>query len=236
MKKWIVMVMFAFSMTMSTTSEAAWITDIIRLLKKQAEMTNGYLKMLSDTEGEMLSTEKSIEGLMEDVKGSLQGRNEWGSYGYVDYMSYGAGARSWRDVLNMTTGGGVGGELGHVMSEIANQFPIDTTLFNQGVADLEAQKYYALQAGTVLATRAASQLDFNKIQEQIDYQNKLRKSVGKSQNLKESVDLSSRIQVEGNLIALQILREVAVANQQRAVSDEATVLSALSNARFLSNQ
>jgi hypothetical protein len=50
------------------------------------------------------------------------------------------------------------------------------------------------------------------------------------------MDLANRIQVEGNLINLEILRQSALVNQQQAITEQASVMSALSNAKFLTKE
>ena len=95
------------------------------------------------------------------------------------------------------------------------------------------QQYYAVKSKTVLAARAASQLDYDHIQNQIAYQQMLQQQIEKATDLKSAIDLSNRIQVEGNLINLAILRQAALSNQQQAINEQANINSALSNAKFL---
>ena len=125
------------------------------------------------------------------------------------------------------------GDLGRTIHHMANQFPIDEGTFDRSTTNENNQKYYALKSQTILAARAASELDYNKIQDQIAYQQMLQQQIEKTQDLKAAIDLSNRIQVEGNLINLQILRQVALTNQQQAVTEQATLNTALSNAKFL---
>ena len=135
-------------------------------------------------------------------------------------------------VMRMAETGRGAGALGETMGGMANQFPADRDTYNRGISDKE-QQYYALKSQTVLAARAASQLDYNKIQDQIAYQQMLQQQIEKTSDLKAAVDLSNRIQVEGNLITLEILRQTALVNQQQAMTDQATVNAALVNAKFL---
>ena len=76
-------------------------------------------------------------------------------------------------------------------------------------------------------------MDYNKIQDQIAYQHMLQQQIEKTNDLKAAVDLSSRIQVENNLIKLEILRQSALANQQQAISEQANSQCSVSNANFL---
>ena len=87
------------------------------------------------------------------------------------------------------------------------EFPIDINGYNQGVSDPTSRQYYADQSQTVLATRAASQLDYDKIQDQIAYQQMLQQKIDNTDELKSALDLNNRIQVESNLINLEILRQ-----------------------------
>ncbi len=194
------------------------INDIIQYLEK----IQGYDSSLPD-----------IESLTKDLKNAMTGTNNWGSYNLKDYQSYGSGAANWSDVLNMAKGGGGSGALGQTMSQISNQFPANQNLINQVVSDPTTQNYYAAQSQTVLANRSASQLDFDNIQKQIDQQSELRSNVGKTQDLKSSVDLLSRTQIESNMINLQVLRQIAAGNQQKSLDSQGELNDAVLNAHFL---
>lgn len=217
----------------SGTSYANWFADIIRVMQQTSAITNGQLSNINASQGEMLASSQNIEELMKQVNGNLQGHSGWGTYQFHDYQSYGDDANNWTDVMSMAQHGGGSGALGGEMQGISSQMPFDTHVFNQGVSDPYTQNYYALKSQTVLAARASSQLDYNKIQEQIRYQQMLQQQIEKTKDLKAAVDLSNRIQVEGNLISLEVLRQSALTNQQQAVSEQAGVVGALSNARFL---
>lgn len=182
---------------------------------------------------DMLNSQRDIEGLMKDVQHGIVGHSGWGTYQFHDYQSYGNGANNWNNVMHMAEGGGGSGSLGITMNSLANQFPINQEQFNRGINNSSQQQYYALQSQTVLATRAASQLDYDKIQNQIAYQQMLQQQIEKANDLKSAVDLNNRIQVEANLINLEILRQSALANQQHAISEQANINSALLHARFL---
>jgi hypothetical protein len=184
----------------------------------------------------LLKSSLDIESLMKQVNSNLTGSSGWGTYQSHDYQSYGNSARSWSDVMKLSDSGGGSGALGQTVNSIANQFPIDKKSFNKGISDPSSQTYYAMQSSTVLATRAASQLDYDKVQDQIGYQQMLQQQIEKTKDLKSAVDLNNRIQVEANLINLEMLRQSALSNQQHAISEQANINGALSNAKFLTKQ
>jgi len=225
--------------TSSSSLYAEWLEDIwrssLRLEKLQGGILDRQGQML-DVERGILSSQKDIESLMRDVNHSVTGNSGWGNYQFHDYQSYGDSARDWSSVIRMAETGQGDGALGRMMNDLADQFPADGHTFNQGIMNTSSQHYYALKSQTVLAARAASQLDYNKIQDQIQYQQMLQQQIEKTKDLKAAVDLNNRIQVEGNLIHLEILRQVALFNQQQAITEQATVNAALSNAKFLTKE
>lgn len=232
-KQW---VLLCTLLMLSTSSYANWFADIIRAINKQAGITNGLLSTMTSQESQILASQQNIEQLMKQVSGSVTGHSGYGTYQFQDYQSYGNGARDWSGVVNMAERGQGDGELGRMIGSITHDFPADRNTYNRGVSDPQAQRYYAVKSQTVLAARAASELDYNKIQEQIAYQQMLLHQIEKTKDLKAATDLSNRIQVEGNLINLEILRQSALVNQQQAITEQASVMSALSNAKFLSKQ
>jgi hypothetical protein len=233
MKKFLLLNMLLIASFCSIESYANWYQDIINAINYQGDITNGLLYIMNSDQKDILSSQKDIDSLMKQVESHMQGNSGWGSYQSRDYQSYGASGQDWTSVMQTAGNGGGNGEFGQTINGIAAQFPTDTTVFNQSNSNSKSQLYYALQAKTVLATRAASQLDYNKIQNQISYQQMLQQQIEKTQDLKAAIDLSNRIQVEGNLINLEILRQVALNNQQQAMNEQAEVNGALSNAKFL---
>lgn len=181
---------------------------------------------------DILSSQRDIESMMKELNRHTSGNSGWGNYGFRDYQSYGQGARNWNLVLQMTENGG-SGALGQNMSGIAREYPTDKNTFNRGIKDPTSQQYYRLKAQTIVATRAASQLDYDKIQDQIEYQQMLQQQIEQTRDLKGAMDLSNRINVEGNLINLEILRQVSLLSQQQAINEQGSVNSALSHAKFL---
>ncbi|HSW69154.1 MAG TPA: type IV secretion system protein, partial [Gammaproteobacteria bacterium] len=108
--------------------------------------------------------------------------------------------------------------------------------YSGGVSNPTSRAYYTTQSQTIVAARAASQLDYDKVQNQIAYQQALQQQIENAKDLKSAMDLNNRIQVESNLINLEILRQAAISNQQQAVTAQGGVNSALTNAKFLTKQ
>ncbi len=217
-------------------ANANWFADIVNRIEKTNVINTDILNSQNaelNVEQDILTSQKEVENLLRGVNESMIGHSGWGDYQSHDYQSYGNGSSNWNDVLIMAQVGRGDGDLGSVMGNLANQFPSDEDVFNHAVNEKRNQQYYALQTQTILAARATSQLDYNKIQDQILYQQMLQQQIEKTKDVKAALDLNNRIQVEGNLINLQILRQAAVGSQQQAIHDQASVNAALANARFL---
>lgn len=223
-------------LSLSTASYANWFQDIINAINKQAGITNDILGREFSLQQDMLSSQKDIQGLMDQVNQNLKGHSGYGNVGFHDYQSYGMDAGDWMEVIRMAERGQGDGALGKVIHKLSSEFPANQRIYNRSVNDVSAQRYYAMKSGTILAARAASQLDYSKIQDQIAYQQMLMKHIEQTDDLKAAMDLSNRIQVEGNLINLEVLRQSALVNQQQAVTEQAAVISALANARFLTRE
>lgn len=223
-------------LTVSTESHANWFKDIVDQIVKTNEINTQILGGQNEmvrAQREMLSSQKDIESLMRIVNTSLVGNSGWGTYNFHDYQSYGQNANSWTSVMQMAGSSGGSGALGQTMRGVANQFSIDENSYNRGIKNPTSQKYYVMQSQTILATRAASQLDYDKVQDQIAYQQMLQQQIEKTKDLKGAVDLNNRIQVEANLIYLEMLRQMALSNQQQSMSAQSNMNTALMNARFL---
>ena len=229
MNKRFLIALFIFTITFSQSSQADAIYSILNAIHNLEALESSIDK----SQIGMLKSQLDVEGLMKQLNEGMTSHGGWGTYLSHDYQSYGDSARSWTDVMRLAEGGGGSGALGQSMSSLANQFPIDKQAFNKGISNPTSQKYYVLQSQTVLAARTASQLDYDKIHDQIAYQQMLQKQIEKTADLKGAVDLNNRIQVEANLINLEILRQAALSNQQHAISDQANINSALLNAKFL---
>ena len=233
-----------FSIT--TVSHASLLSSMVTILRMIAASQGVQLDMQGDilnTEKEMLGVQRdllkgqnNIEGLMKQVNGNMTGHSGLGDYQFHDYQSYGNGARDWSSILAMAGHGQGNGALGDTISRVNKDFPIDRDAYNKGISNRVSQQYYAMKSQTTLAARAASELDFNKIEDQFSYQQMLRQQIEKTNDLKAATDLSNRIQVEGNLISLQLLRQSTLINQQQAIKEEASIISALSNAKFLTKK
>ena len=239
MKNILQIIILIYGIVLSSTTYANWFADIVDRIEKTNGINSNILQSADASLGvqrDILSSQKDIENLMREVDHGIVGNSGWGTYQFHDYQSYSESAHDWSGVMHMAEEGQGDGALGQIMNEISTQFPADRGSFNNGIMDANSQKYYALKSQTVLAARAASQLDYNKIQDQIGYQQMLQQQIEKTKDLKAAVDLNNRIQVEGNLISLEILRQSALANQQQAITEQATVNTALSNARFLTKQ
>jgi len=236
MKKTIFIWIVAISITASTASYANWYQDIINAINKQGLLTNGWLSSINTQGSAILESQRAMNTVMHEMDSHLTGHSGWGSYKFHDYQSYGVNGEDWFSVLQMADKGHGSGELGKTISTISQQFPSNSNAFNRGISDPASQNYYAVKSKTVLASRAASQLDYDKINEQIAYQHMLQQQIENTKDLKAAIDLSNRIQVEGNLITLEILRQTALANQQQAINEQASVISSLSHAKFLTKE
>lgn len=237
MKKSIRFAFILFAVIAATSLHANWLEDIFKSELRLEGLQHGIM----DKQGQMLSIErnslniqKDIDSLMKQVNEHLTGSSGWGTYQYHDYQSYGDNARDWNRLMRMAESGSGDGRLGQVMGDLSRQYPVSRETYNKGITDIRSRHYYALKSQTVLAARAASQLDYDRIQEQIAYQQMLQQQIEKTRDLKAAVDLLNRLQVENNLIQLEILRQAALVNQQQAVNEQASINTALSNARFLS--
>lgn len=176
----------------------------------------------------------AISGTLDQQLEAMTGTNKWGTQNFTDFQTWGSGADNWQNVLNMAQSGGNSSLLGQEMQQIANQFPINTSLYNSINPNTTDQNFYALQSQTALAARAASQLGFDKIQDHLNYiNNNLRTQIGTTADLKTSVDLQSRILVENTLVQLEMLRQLALSNQQQSIEAQAEANSAIKNANFL---
>jgi hypothetical protein len=217
----------------SPVSEARWIESLVNDLNRYTSTANHILSDSLIVQRDVLRSQQDIDRLIQQLNQTMIGHTGWGKYQVQDYLSYGQSANDWRGVLSMIVQDQRTGRLGQVMNELAQQFPLSQVSFNRGVHDTETQHIYALKARTILATRAASQLDYDTIQTQFSYQQMLRQQIDKTADIKAAMDLSNRIHIEGNLILLAILRQAALATQQQAVIEQTNIQSNLANARFL---
>jgi hypothetical protein len=230
------LLILAVILSASTACYANWYQDIINIIAKQAGITNGILNNELTLQEDMLHNQKKMKNLMEQMNGHITGHSGYGTYQFHDYQSYGGGAKDWSGVVNMADLGHGEGALGEMIGSVSRDFSSDRNAYNRGVSNTTAQRYYATKSQTTIAARAASELDYNKIQQQIAYQQVLMQQIENTKDIKAAMDLANRIQLEGNLINLEILRQSALVNQQQAITEQASVMSALSNAKFLTKE
>tara|TARA_R110000868_G_scaffold351481_1_gene612762 strand:- start:1380 stop:2084 length:705 start_codon:yes stop_codon:yes gene_type:complete len=227
------LLLLAALLSMSTACYANWYLDIINAITKQVGITNDILNSELTLQQDMLHNQKRMQRVIGQMNGHITGHSGYGTYRFHDHQSYGPEAKDWLSVINMANRGQGGGELGRMISAISRDFPFNRQVYNRGISNPAAQRYYAAKAQTTVAARAASELDYNKIQQQISYQQELMHQIENTKDIKAAMDLANRIQLEGNLINLEILRQSALVNQQQAIAEQAAVMSALTNAKFL---
>jgi regulator of replication initiation timing len=174
-----------------------------------------------------------------DLLKSQIGQQITGNYGIGDYQwdpklhAWGDKTASWDEVLKIYQAGGNPGDLGSVAKTLAKQFPIQNLNAIKNFNPRDAHRdYYNTQAKTALAARAASQVIFDRIQKEIELEQKLQEKIDHTSNIKEAMDLQNRLQVENNLIQLELLRLAAVTTQQQAITTQADVNATVANASF----
>lgn len=122
--------------------------------------------------------------------------------------------------------------MGRVAEQLKNEFPINPeskTINPKALQD----RYNLLQAKTALAARAASQLSFDTVNQQLQYHHKtLQPKIDTTDDIKSAMDLQNRLIFENNLIQLEILRQAAISNQQQAIETQADVNTATINHFF----
>jgi hypothetical protein len=218
-------VTFSLLIILSFSSHADPISDLVNI----AAQIQGYQLQIS-------SIQNTIQGLTHQIQDAVSGQSAWAHWQFTDYQSWGENTDHWGSVLSMAGNGANNSQLGQTLRSLAEEFPVATELYNSVNPNKLDQKYYALKAKTALAARAASQLSYDKIQEQINYANQLRQQIGTTASLKQSVDLESRLTLENNLIQLEMLRQLALINQQHAIDAQEEVNDAVQNAHFLNTK
>jgi hypothetical protein len=202
----------------------------------------GLVSSINNADTAMAGYEQTISGLEGDIKNGIGSLNSamtshtgMGSLNFKDFASWGNGSSDWGSVLNLAQSGGGAGNLGAAMSQLAKQFPMNTNFVNQHTNDPVQQQWYAVNAQTALAARAASQADYNQIQQQINNEQQLKDQIATTPDIKAAADLQNRLQVENNLIQLEMLRELSLSNQQQALKTQAAASGALQDAEILSH-
>jgi len=169
-------------------------------------------------------SEKTLQQLVNTAGADYANRNY-----NPTLQSWGTGTDNWKNVVNLYQQGGSG--LGAVASQLNRDFPIQPASMIHNDPSSPAAKYYTLQAETALAARAASQLDYDNIKKQIEYMHQLHDMIGQTKTVKDAVDLQNRLQVEGNLIQLEVLRLAALSNQQQAVTTQGGINAVINNVK-----
>jgi type IV secretion system VirB5/TraC/TraE/TrbJ family protein len=187
---------------------------------------------------DMYPLEQTIDGDIKDITNSMKqymtGSYNMGNINFdKDLQSWGNDTNDWSSILSVAQSGGSSSDYGQVVQQLAKQYPIDTTTINQVNENKDDQSFYQLKAQTALAARAASQLDYNNIQKQITNQQNLQQQIDSTPNEKAAIDLQNRLQVEGNLINLELLRQISLLSQQKSLDAQEEVNSAVKNAQFL---
>ncbi|WP_218814689.1 type IV secretion system protein [Rickettsiella endosymbiont of Dermanyssus gallinae] len=188
---------------------------------------------IKDYQMQMADIQSTIQRLDSQIQQAVSGHSEWGNWQFNDFNSWGLNADRWSSLLNSTVNGDTNSQLGSMLRLLSREFPLAVELYNRVNPNKSDQKFYSLKAKTALVARAASQLSYDKIQEQINYTNQLRQQIGTTATLKEAVDLSSRLTIENNLIQIEVLRQLALMNQQHAIDAQAEINDELENARFV---
>ena len=184
---------------------------------------------------EQLKSLLSIDGLIGGLKKDME--TAYGSEKITDNQTW-SSATSWGGLLGNAGSGGGGSDVGGNVKSIEQDFPVtkEVTALNTVNPSKTDQTYYSKQAQTAVASMAASQYEFDHISDQIAYQKKLESEIQKSTDLKTSVDLQNKLQIENNLILLGVLRQMSVANQQKALETQEDVNSVYQNASFLNEK
>ncbi|WP_218813526.1 type IV secretion system protein [Rickettsiella endosymbiont of Dermanyssus gallinae] len=208
-------------------------------LKSNADpFISGVLHLVAQIEGyqmQMENIQSTISRLNRQIKQAVSGHSEWAHWRFRDFQSWGLHADRWGSLLELVTHGGNDGQLGLILRLLSREFPAGIELYNRVNRNRSDQQFYSLRAKTALVTRAASQLSYDRIQEQINYANELRSQIGTTSTLKEAVDLETRINLENNLIQIEVLRQLALMNQQHAVNAQTEVNLDLQTARFVAS-
>lgn len=215
MKKWLHLLLLGSTLLSAPAAYGSDWAGLIRLLSRLNDTTD-LIKLDIDQLNALLSE-----------------ASQWGTWRFTDSHSWGETAAQWQRVLDLAQRRGDGSPLGRTLQPLAKEFPIETQVYNQTNPSSLDQRYYALQAETALAARAASELSYNKIQEQINYAKQLKDQINTTTSLKQAVDLQSRLIIENHLIQLEMLRQLAVINQQQAIQSQATVNDMAQTAHFL---
>lgn len=182
----------------------------------------------------MYPLEQTIDSDIRDITKNMIGNYNMGNSGFDPNMqSWGNDTQDWNGVLNVAQNSGSSSDYGQMVKQLSGQYPINTDIIKQTNPNVMDQSFYQLKAQTALAGRAASELDYNNIQKQINYQQSLQQKIDTTTDIKAAMDLQNRLQVEGNLINLELLRQLSLLSQQKSLDAQQQVNSAIKNAQFL---
>lgn len=173
------------------------------------------------SEGQLGELKKEVE--------AITGNYEMGTKGYKDYANF-LGVGSWQDALSSYKGGG--NRLSSIASQINQTLSIGADKFSGNVPNDKTNQYNKLMAETVVASRATSQLMIDEVETRVESQDTLVKKIDTTKNLKDSIELLSRMQAESNQIQLQTLRMLAMLNQQNALKDQGLLEATANQASF----
>lgn len=160
-----------------------------------------------------------------------------GHYGYSsidnkpNLQNWGTGSNFWEQVLNVYQQGGNPGDVGSVAKTLERQYPIKSASEVYPYNAAQGQ-YYELQAKTTLASRALSQVSFDRVSKEIEMLDELKDEIEKSPNQKATLDLIARVQIESALIQTQIERLLATLLQQTSVNSQAEPNGAVATHHF----
>lgn len=214
----------ALACTLFIFSHAIYADEFSEIMDALNEINSGISgvdKDLSKVVG------KDIKDMDADITKLMTGQYGLGDKDFSktqQAVSWGDSANNWNSVLSIAQTGGDSSDYGKVVQQLANQFPIQTNGLTGNPSQIQ-QSFYATQAQTALAQRAASQLDYNKIEQQIQNQQELQQQIDSTTDLKAATDLQNRLQVEGNLINLEVLRQISLISQNQALQTQDQVNS-----------
>lgn len=193
------------------------------------------LKTISKMYGVNLDSFKKLKKINDMTLQELHaitGKHHVGKEGYQDFQSWGDSHAKWDSALVGYKEGQ--GSIGHLQKKFDTQFPIAPNYKQLDLAKMHVE-FDTLQAQTALASRAASQDIFDRIQKQIAYQQTLQTQIDETTDLKTATDLQNRLLFENNMIALDTLRLMAISAQQQSIQLQASANEVTSNKAFVSD-
>jgi len=179
---------------------------------------NGMNHALSGKIGNM---DTDLQAVINHQTEQLTGHFGFGSLHYdQNLMNWGQGSDTWSSVVNLYHSGN--GGLGQTMASMVGDFPVlsqPQASFNPYMATRE-KDYITLSSKTTLATRASSQLAFDKINQEMQVIHSLNQQIDSAPNAKAALDLNNRLTAENAEISLQLEKLLAAMLQQQAVENQ----------------